>query len=218
MSTIGLLLAGFVATTIMIAVMEVIHRLRLANADMVRAIGSLYTRSYEYSVVPGLVIHYTAGISFALLYGLLTSFAPVATTGGIVVLCMFAGLVHGIVFSLFLAILVAEHHPLAEFRRASLGVMLSHIAGHVFYGTALGFFFGLTNAKESYLATPFLPSFAREMGGVIGYGALWMMLFGIPALFFGLLAYATWVHRLRRIAHEADAQSGHDEPVDRRAA
>ena len=41
-----ILLSGFVATLIMIGIMELVTRSQLANADMVRAIRSIFTKSY----------------------------------------------------------------------------------------------------------------------------------------------------------------------------
>lgn len=202
----------------MIGVMEIIHRLKWANADMVRAIGSLYTRSYEMSLKPGLLIHYSAGLSFAFLYSILIGIAPVNTGGGIIIISMLAGLVHGIVVSLLLAVLVAEHHPLREFRNASLGVVLSHVAGHVFYGAALGTFFALTHAKQSYLTDMYPLWFAHRVGGFVAFGGLWMGLFGMPFLFAGYVLYMAFTSWYRRVAHEADVTTGHDaleEKLDR---
>lgn len=48
--------------------MWLIKRSRLANADTMRAIGSLYTRSYENSLLPGFIIHFGVGIILAFLY------------------------------------------------------------------------------------------------------------------------------------------------------
>jgi hypothetical protein len=211
MDTILVVIAGLLATTTMIVVMDLIHRLKWANADMVRAIGSLYTRSYEMSWVPGLLIQYCAGLSFAFLYALLIGMAPVSTGGGIFIVSLLAGLVHGITVSLFLTILVAEYHPLREFRNAGVGVALAHVAGHVFYGGSLGIFFALTHAKQNYLTSMFPAMLAHQIGGAIGFGGMWFFLFGTPLIFAGYVGYLVLSARYRRIAHEADLATGHDE-------
>ncbi|NIS09829.1 MAG: hypothetical protein GWO07_14000, partial [Candidatus Dadabacteria bacterium] len=49
--------SGIMATLMMIGIMELITRSKLANADMVRAIGSIFTKAYENSLTPGLIAH-----------------------------------------------------------------------------------------------------------------------------------------------------------------
>ena len=65
---IAIILAGLLGTTCMTSVMSVIHRSGFANADMVRAIGSMVTRTYENSLMPGILIHFTSGFIFAFIY------------------------------------------------------------------------------------------------------------------------------------------------------
>lgn len=65
---ITIIVAGMLATMAMCTLLELITRSRLTNADMVRAVGSLFTRSYEGSLIPGLIIQFSFGIVFAFLY------------------------------------------------------------------------------------------------------------------------------------------------------
>src|SRR4051812_29166031 len=97
--------AGFLGTSTMLAVMSVLHRLKLANADMVRAIGSLYSRTYKGSLIPGLIIQYSFGLVFAFIYAKLIWFAPVVTPTSILILATFIGLVHGIIIGLALEVM-----------------------------------------------------------------------------------------------------------------
>jgi hypothetical protein len=46
--------------------------------------------------------------------------------------------------SLILVWVVSDTHPVEEFRRASLAVGLSHLAGHVAYGAVVGLAVGLS--------------------------------------------------------------------------
>ncbi len=48
------------------------------------------------------------------------------------------GMLHGLLVSLMLVWVVADHHPLEEFKEADLLVGLSHFAGHVAYGAVVG--------------------------------------------------------------------------------
>lgn len=147
--------AGFVGTTVMVLVMGMIHGFGWADADMVRAVGSLYTRREKDSFTVGVMIHYTAGLFFALLYALAVAFAPlpVHSPKSVFLLCTVFGLFHGFFVSALLVIEVAEHHPLQRFRKAGLGVVLSHLVGHICFGASVGLVFVLTGLQFNF---PFL--------------------------------------------------------------
>ena len=147
-----IVLAGVVGTTVMTLVMALIHRMGWANADMVRAIGSIYTRSFKSAFWPGLVIHYGAGILFAFLYAVLVAVAPIHTDGGTIMVTLCTGIFHGMSMGMVLAVMVAENHPLPEFRKAGVGVVLSHVVGHIFYGLTVGLVFVLTHTKLALLS------------------------------------------------------------------
>jgi len=130
--------AGALGTLAMSVVMALIHQARWANADMIRALGSFATGTYERSVMPGLVIHAAAGVTFAFPYAILLSIMTepalhhAAAVGGVM------GLLHGIVMSFILLAVVRYKHPLEKFRTAGLDVALAHVAGHVAYGAVVG--------------------------------------------------------------------------------
>jgi hypothetical protein len=90
------------------------------------------------------VIHVTAALGFALVYTLLLvmlgyTHLPLSLVVGLAV-----GALHGIIVSLMLVWVVADHHPLEEFKDADLLVGLSHFAGHVAYGAVIGLVVGLS--------------------------------------------------------------------------
>lgn len=129
----------------MTLVMGIIHRSGLAKADMVRAIGSLYTGQIEGSLAPGLIFHFVAGILFAFAYALFIGiFAPglglSIIAGGIV------GTFHGMAVCLGLIIVVAEHHPIEDFQHAGVGVAVAHLVGHIVYGVTVGVVLGITGS------------------------------------------------------------------------
>jgi hypothetical protein len=204
MEGILIAVAGIAATTAMVLVMYAIHAMKWANADMVRAIGSIYTRSYEMSLLPGLVSHYAIGIAFSFLYAMLIGVAPVSTGGGIVIIALLTGLVHGIVMSLFLAVMVAEHHPLPEFRSADVGVIGAHVAGHVVYGATLGICLALAGAKQTFLVGLLPSKVASYALDFVTFAEVWVVLFGMPMLFIGYAAYMAITARVRSAAHEAE--------------
>src|SRR5436309_451054 len=121
--------------------MSVVHRYKWANADMIRAVGSLFSLSYEEALAPGLFIHYTFGVFFAFVYAFIIGLAPVSSPTVAFFIATFCGMVHGVIVGLLLDVLVAEHHPLKQFRKAGMSVVLAHVFGHAFYGLTLGILF-----------------------------------------------------------------------------
>ncbi len=137
------LATGIVATALMTVVLYGIHWRGFANADMLRALGSLFTRSEANSLAPGIVLHFLMGIVFAFLYVGFWSALPLAALWSYLAVGLIFGLGHGLVVSFALVILVAEHHPLQRFQNAGMGVAIAHLLGHVIYGLTVGLLAGV---------------------------------------------------------------------------
>jgi len=138
------LLAGLLGMVAMELAMWLITRSGWAQGNMIVALGSLFTRTRQNAFGVGLVAHTVAAVFFAELYLLgMLEFGlvgwPVSLFTGIGF-----GLLHGMVVTLTLVWIVADHHPLEEFQEAGLAVGVSHIAGHVAYGAVVGAVIGLS--------------------------------------------------------------------------
>ena len=141
------IVAGIVGTSGMSLAMWIITKSGIANASMIRAIGSLFTSSYDNSFKPGLIIHFISGILFAFLYVILISlFAPTSLVAAIGAGAMI-GVFHGVAFGFLLVVIVAEHHPIEQFRSAGFEVAIAHFVGHVIYGILVGLVVGLIGAR-----------------------------------------------------------------------
>ena len=139
-------LVGLLATTVMTAFLYFIHWAGFANGDMVRAIGGAITKRYDGSLWTGLAVHYVTGIMFAFLYVyILSHVPPLADSHAIKMAGLGAllGFVHGLVVSMGLVVVVAEHHPMEQFRRTGVGVAVLHLAAHVVYGGVVGWCVGV---------------------------------------------------------------------------
>ena len=141
-------LAGLAGTVVMTLVMALITRTGMANADMVRAIGSIVTRSLARALPVGVALYALGGVVFAVLYATALSLVPVngfwPTFGVSTVL----GFAHGFVMSFILVVSVAEHHPLEQFRDSGFGVAVAHIVGHITYGMGVGLVLGLAGVQR----------------------------------------------------------------------
>ena len=143
------LVMGITATLLMTSFLWTITYLKLCNVDMVKAIGSWFTRKEKNALLPGLIAHFSAGVVFCFLYVFVFSVLPNAQrdTSIFAVLGAGMGIVHGIVVALCLVILVAEHHPLPKFRKAGFSVAIYHVLAHVLYGLTIGSLYILFLAK-----------------------------------------------------------------------
>ena len=109
-----------------------------AKADMILALGSLFTKSRETGRRVGVILHIVAAFLFALLYIVVLLAIGMTRFPGALFVSGALGFIHGLVVSLGLVWIIAEQHPLEEFREAGLAVGLSHILGHVIYGAVVG--------------------------------------------------------------------------------
>jgi len=147
MTVLVMILAGIVSTFLMIMFLEFVTRTKLANADMVRAIGSIITGNYDKSLVAGLIIQFGFGIVFSFVYfGILSFFNSSIGLNGVLGGGLM-GLFHGIVVGFVGVVTVAEHHPLERFRQTGFTVAAAHVFGHVVYGLAIGIIFNVTNVR-----------------------------------------------------------------------
>ncbi|MCU7497558.1 MAG: hypothetical protein HF314_16235 [Ignavibacteria bacterium] len=137
------IIAGIVATAFMTLFLEAVTKSGLAHADMVKAIGSMVTKSLHNAFKTGIVIHFAWGTFFGICYAfILAAFnvraiAYTAAIGGSI------GFVHGFAVSLMLVVVVAEHHPMEKFRNPGLEVAVAHFIAHCIYGLAAGLMVGL---------------------------------------------------------------------------
>lgn len=138
------LVAGIIGGLAMELVMWLIARAGLAKGDMILALGSLLTKSRENAYRVGLLVHVTASMAFGLAYTLLMLTLGYTHLPISLMLGLGLGALHGLLVSLMLVWVVADKHPLEEFKEADLLVGLSHFAGHVAYGAAVGLAVGLS--------------------------------------------------------------------------
>jgi len=138
------LVAGVLGGLAMEGAMWLIARAGLARGDMILALGSLITKSRQNAYRVGMIVHATAAIGFALVYVLLLVTVGFTRLPMSLMLGLGVGVGHGIIVSLMLVWVVADQHPLEEFKEADLLVGLSHVAGHVAYGAVVGLVVGLS--------------------------------------------------------------------------
>lgn len=138
------LFAGVLAGIAMEIVLWVVGTAGWAKADMIVALGSLFTQSRATAWRVGAILHASAAIAFAVLYTLLLLKLGYTSMPQSMMLGAGVGFIHGLLVSLALVWVVAEQHPLEEFNEAGLAIGLSHILGHVVYGAVVGVVVGIS--------------------------------------------------------------------------
>ncbi|MDP3070186.1 MAG: hypothetical protein Q8N18_07855 [Opitutaceae bacterium] len=138
------LVAAALAGVAMELVMGVIARVARVKGNMILALGSLLTKRREQAFRVGLIVHATAAVAFGVLYTLLMVTLGLTAMPISMMLGLGVGVLHGIVFSLMLVWVVADQHPLEEFKEADLLVGLSHLAGHAAFGAVVGVIVGVS--------------------------------------------------------------------------
>jgi len=139
-----IVIAGLISTILMCLILGAITRLEIANADMIRALGSIYTKDYSNSFKQGFIFMLFSGVFFSFIYYIIINFFVPIPGIQTVLAGLAMGLFHGMVVSLGLVVIVAEHHPLEKFRNAGFSVAGSHLVAHIVYGFSIGtlFYFG----------------------------------------------------------------------------
>lgn len=136
------LAAGVIGGLAMQLAMRLIGRGSSVKGDMILALGSLITKTRDNAYRVGLFVHVTAALGFGLVYTLLMVTLGFTQLPQALMVGLAAGAFHGMVVSLMLVWVVADQHPLEEFKEADLIVGLSHFAGHVAYGGVIGLVVG----------------------------------------------------------------------------
>ncbi|NIV03964.1 MAG: hypothetical protein GWN16_04325 [Calditrichae bacterium] len=136
------IIAGFIATAGITTVLWLIDKTGWTKADMVRALGSLFTKRLDNAFRVGLIFHFMAGIIISGVYIHVLSIIQPPGVAGVTFVGGVIGFVHGFIFS-FVMVIVAEQHPVEEFKEADFEVAIAHIFGHVVYGLLIGLIFGI---------------------------------------------------------------------------
>ena len=145
-------IAGVAATIVMAAVMYVFHWGSFAEADMIRALGSLVTKKEEDALIVGAAIHLVSGVIFSFLYIGTWSMLPLDGVQVFLLFGVVSGAFHGLVVSFLLISVVAQRHPLERFQNAGIGVGVAHLLGHVAYGATVGAIAGTYHLKFDFVS------------------------------------------------------------------
>ncbi len=135
--------AGIIATAGMTIFLFVVSKSGIMKADILKSIGSLFTKSKDSSSKVGLIIHAVVGIIFSFIYVLLMSLFEVKGFISSVGAGTLIGVVHAAVVSLVLIPSVAEGHPIKPIQKDGFTVAVSQGVAHIIYGFLIGLVVGM---------------------------------------------------------------------------
>lgn len=140
MSTYGsIIIVGLLATSIMTLFLYLVRAVKIADTDMLSAVGTLLTKNTEHhSRAIGLAIHLIAGVIFAFIYLVAAASLGFEPGRDFIYFGTIIGFSHGVIFSIIMTVLVAEHHPIARFREKGFSVVAAHAVAHIIYGFSIG--------------------------------------------------------------------------------
>ncbi len=131
-------MAGLLGAGAMRLAMRLIERAGPPTGGMVVALGSLFTRSRENARLTGNGIYFSAAVVFGILYMVLMVRLGLTAWPHAFFAGAGFGFFHGLVVSFGLTWVISDNHPLAEFRKVTPLVFLSHFAGHIVFGAVVG--------------------------------------------------------------------------------
>ena len=140
-------LIGFGATLVMTGVVFGLHGKSVSALDMLRALGSIFTRRLDYALPIGAAVHCIVGCACAFFYIGTWNLFPFAGIVQLTTLGVLVGFGHGLLVSLLLMTAVSEHHQLARFRKAGFGIALAYLTAHLAYGFTIGLGAAVYNPK-----------------------------------------------------------------------
>ena len=128
------LIGAFAMTEFMLKVSSAYSK----RVDMVRALGSFFTRKPEGAQELGRKIHTLSGLFFGALY-----FLTMYLIGGLnfpyaIFLGLGFGFFHGLTMSYILMFYASAKHPIKKYRDATLEEGLLHLVGHIIFGIIVG--------------------------------------------------------------------------------
>ena len=129
------LIGGLAGTLAMTLLLQIPKWLGIGNIDIIRAVGALTMKKHKEAFLPGLIVHFGAGIIFAYAYVLLLSLShiPVNPLTG-----LFIGSLHGALIMLLVSIMILEHHPIASYHERGPMTGFAQLLAHMVYGLVVG--------------------------------------------------------------------------------
>jgi uncharacterized membrane protein YagU involved in acid resistance len=130
MNVLGAIVAGLAGTAVMTMLMYAAPLMGMPKMDIAGMLGTMFVSKKQMAVVLGMIMHFVAGVIFALVYALLWSLGLGSATWwwGLIF-----GAVHGIIAIVMIPIIMRMHPRKPEMAGRPM-VMAGQLMGHLVYG------------------------------------------------------------------------------------
>lgn len=134
---------GLIGAFAMNLFMRLVSRKFDRRADMVRALGSFFTKKLDNALGVGTAIHGAAGVIFGMIYLAIIQAIGALDFPHAFFLALGFGFFHGLITSYGLMYYASARHPLEEYRKATMQEGVLHLLGHMIFGGVTGLLGGL---------------------------------------------------------------------------
>lgn len=138
------ILAGLVGAGGMTLVLGFFGQVGWTRANLVVALGYLFSRDRKPAIALGATIHGVAGVVFAMIYTTIFLFFDLSTAPAIIFMGLGLGWAHGIVMSLIFVVSAVLGEPEGEMKKVQFAGGPAYMVAHIVYGFLVGVVIGLS--------------------------------------------------------------------------
>ena len=130
MNVLGAIVAGLAGTAVMTVLMYVAPMMGMPKMDIAGMLGTMFVSKRQTAMILGMIMHFMAGVIFALVYALLWSLGLGSATWwwGLIF-----GAVHGIIAIIMIPIIMRMHPREPEMAGGPMAIV-GQLMGHLAYG------------------------------------------------------------------------------------
>lgn len=137
-------LAGLIGAAGMTLVLGLFGKVGWTRANLVVALGYLFSRNRKPALAIGSAVHAVAGIVFAMLYTTVFMLFNLTSAVSILFLGLGIGWAHGIVMSLIFVVSAVLGEPSGEMKKVEFSGGPAYMVSHMVYGFLVGLVIGLS--------------------------------------------------------------------------
>jgi hypothetical protein len=138
------ILAGLVGAFGMTLVLGLFGKVGWTRANLVVALGTLFSRNRNSALMIGATVHGIAGIVFAMIYTSIFALFNLSTATAILFVGLGLGWAHGIVASLIFVVSTVLGNPEGELKKVQFSGGPAYMLAHMVYGLLVGLVIGIS--------------------------------------------------------------------------
>jgi hypothetical protein len=138
------ILAGLAGAAAMTLVLGLFGKVGWTRANLVVALGQLFSQNRNTALLIGATIHAVAGAIFAMVYTLIFALFHLQTATAIIFVGLGVGWAHGIVASLIFVVSTVLGNPEGEMKKVQFAGGPAYMVSHMVFGFVVGVVIGIS--------------------------------------------------------------------------